>query len=122
MIQPLSSMRSALESRSKMGRMALVEIVRVFRLRRWRGDPGRRRCRRARVRVALPADDARRRARRPTLALAVTKLRWGVRPSLWWPTARAAAPLAAAGLLIALYYRFDIVLLGALKPEEDVGQ
>jgi len=36
--------------------------------------------------------------------------------------ASAAAPLALAGLFIALYYRFDMVLLGALKPEEDVGQ
>ena len=122
MIQPLSSMRSALESRLKMGRMALVEIVRVFAF--------------AAGAVILAAADADvlgfvwlyllttlgAELVVLTLALAVTKLRWGVRPSLWWPTARAAAPLAAAGLLIALYYRFDIVLLGALKPEEDVGQ
>ena len=56
------------------------------------------------------------------LGLAITKLRWRIRTDLWWPLASAAAPLALAGLFIALYYRFDMVLLGALKPEEDVGQ
>jgi len=122
LVQPLSALRAALEARLKMGRVAVVDIVRVLAF-----GVGA---------VALAARSADVLAFAwlyvfttlggelavLALGLAVTKLRWRMRVGLWWPLASAAAPLALAGLFIALYYRFDMVLLGALKPAEDVGQ
>ena len=52
----------------------------------------------------------------------VTSYRWRPRPSTWWPAVRHAAPLAAAALVIALYYRLDMVVLARLAPADEVGQ
>ena len=40
----------------------------------------------------------------------------------WGPVLRAAAPLAAAALVIAIYYRLDLVVLARIAPADDVGQ
>jgi O-antigen/teichoic acid export membrane protein len=47
---------------------------------------------------------------------------WRLRRELWSPVLRAAIPLGFAGLLMALYYRLDIVLLAHMKSAGDVGQ
>ena len=46
---------------------------------------------------------------------------WRPRPELWPPLVRSALPLGLAGLLMALYFRLDVMIL-ALKPPDDVGQ
>ena len=53
---------------------------------------------------------------------AVTSYRWRPLPSTWGPAIRHAAPLAAAALVIALYYRLDMVVLARIAPADDVGQ
>jgi O-antigen/teichoic acid export membrane protein len=52
----------------------------------------------------------------------VTDYSWRPRPRMWSPVLRQAAPLALAALVIALYYRLDIVVLARIAPEHDVGQ
>ena len=52
----------------------------------------------------------------------VASYRWRPLPAMWWPAIRHAAPLAAAALVIALYYRLDMVVLARLAPAEEVGQ
>jgi O-antigen/teichoic acid export membrane protein len=47
---------------------------------------------------------------------------WRPRFGSWPGLMRAAAPLALATVLIALYFRVDMVLLARLKPAADVGQ
>lgn len=47
---------------------------------------------------------------------------WRPRPATWRPVVNAALPLGLAGVLVALYYRLDLVILAAFKPQEDVGQ
>jgi len=44
------------------------------------------------------------------------------RRDAWLPLLRAAAPLALATMLIAFYFRIDMILLARLKPAADVGQ
>ena len=57
-----------------------------------------------------------------TAALRLVTYRWRIRPSEWWPLVRAAAPLAAATLVITVYYRLDLVVLARLAPADEVGQ
>ena len=47
---------------------------------------------------------------------------WRPRPELWPPLMRSALPLGLAGLLMALYFRLDVMILARLKPPDDVGQ
>ena len=47
---------------------------------------------------------------------------WRPRPELWPPLVRSALPLGLAGLLMALYFRLDVMILARLKPPDDVGQ
>jgi O-antigen/teichoic acid export membrane protein len=47
---------------------------------------------------------------------------WRPRPALWGPLLRSALPLGLAGLLMALYFRLDVMILARLKPPDDVGQ
>ena len=47
---------------------------------------------------------------------------WRPKPDLWPPLARSALPLGLAGLLMALYFRLDVMILARLKPPDDVGQ
>jgi O-antigen/teichoic acid export membrane protein len=47
---------------------------------------------------------------------------WRPRPALWPPLMRSALPLGLAGLLMALYFRLDVMILARLKPADDVGQ
>jgi O-antigen/teichoic acid export membrane protein len=59
------------------------------------------------------------------LALAVSRmadLDWKPRVENWSALLRAAAPLALATVLIALYFRIDMIVLARLKPAADVGQ
>ena len=55
-------------------------------------------------------------------ALRMSSFDWRPRPATWRPVARAALPLGLAGVLVALYYRLDLVILAAFKPADDVGQ
>jgi O-antigen/teichoic acid export membrane protein len=55
-------------------------------------------------------------------ATTLTDYRWRLLPSTWVPALRQAAPLALAALVIALYYRLDIVVLARVAPAADVGQ
>lgn len=58
-----------------------------------------------------------------TVALRQTgHLRWRPRPVLWVRLARAAVLLGLAQLCITLYYRLDLLILAAIKPDDDVGQ
>jgi O-antigen/teichoic acid export membrane protein len=121
-VQPLSFGRAALEARMRIGRLAVVEAVRALAF--------------AAGAVSLAAASAGVLAFIwlylvttvgaelviVGLALAVARVRWAVRLPVWWETLRASAPLALAGLFIALYYRLDMILLGALKAQADVGQ
>lgn len=50
------------------------------------------------------------------------RLHWRPRPGVWWALARAAVLLGLAQLCITLYYRLDLLILAAIKPEDDVGQ
>ncbi len=50
------------------------------------------------------------------------RLHWRPRPGVWWTLARAAVLLGLAQLCITLYYRLDLLILAAVKPEDDVGQ
>jgi O-antigen/teichoic acid export membrane protein len=54
--------------------------------------------------------------------LRLARFAWRPRPATWAPVVRAAVPLGLAGVLMALYYRLDLVILAALKPPDDVGQ
>jgi O-antigen/teichoic acid export membrane protein len=47
---------------------------------------------------------------------------WKPRFGSWPGLLRTAAPLAVATVLIALYFRVDMVVLARLKPAADVGQ
>ncbi|MDF2748936.1 MAG: hypothetical protein K0T00_111 [Gaiellaceae bacterium] len=55
-------------------------------------------------------------------ATGMADYRWRPRPLTWLPALRQAAPLALAALVIALYYRLDIVVLARIAPSADVGQ
>ena len=55
-------------------------------------------------------------------ALGYSSFDWRPRPATWRPLAAAALPLGLAGMLVALYYRLDLVILAAFKPADDVGQ
>jgi O-antigen/teichoic acid export membrane protein len=55
-------------------------------------------------------------------ALRMGEFAWRLVASVWAPLLRAAVPLGLAGLLMALYYRLDVLILAAMKPHEDVGQ
>jgi O-antigen/teichoic acid export membrane protein len=55
-------------------------------------------------------------------ALRLGSFAWRIRPELWRPLLRAAVPLGVAGLIMALYFRLDVVILAALKSAADVGQ
>jgi O-antigen/teichoic acid export membrane protein len=55
-------------------------------------------------------------------ATVLTDYGWRPLPRTWFPTLRQAAPLALAALVIALYYRLDIVVLARIAPSADVGQ
>jgi O-antigen/teichoic acid export membrane protein len=55
-------------------------------------------------------------------ATVLTDYRWRPLPRTWAPALRQAAPLALAALVIALYYRLDIVVLARVAPSGDVGQ
>ena len=57
-----------------------------------------------------------------TGALRLATYRWAPRPRAWWPLLREAAPLAAASLVITIYYRLDLVVLARLASADDVGQ
>ncbi len=57
-----------------------------------------------------------------TAALHLVTYRWRIRPREWWPLVRAAAPLAAATLVITVYYRLDLVVLARLAPADEIGQ
>ena len=50
------------------------------------------------------------------------RLHWRPRPVIWWSLAKAAVLLGLAQLCITLYYRLDLLILAAIKPEDDVGQ
>ena len=50
------------------------------------------------------------------------RLHWRPRPAIWWSLAKAAVLLGLAQLCITLYYRLDLLILAAIKPEDDVGQ
>jgi O-antigen/teichoic acid export membrane protein len=56
------------------------------------------------------------------VAARLVRFRWRLHTALWRPLAVAAVPLGVAGVLMVLYYRIDIILLGWLKPASDVGQ
>jgi O-antigen/teichoic acid export membrane protein len=59
------------------------------------------------------------------LAIAVARITdfdWKARTAGWPTLLKAAAPLALATVLIALYFRVDMVVLARLKPAADVGQ
>jgi O-antigen/teichoic acid export membrane protein len=47
---------------------------------------------------------------------------WRPRAADWPRLLRLGAPLALATVLIALYFRLDMVILARLKPDADVGQ
>ena len=47
---------------------------------------------------------------------------WRPKVGLWLHLARAAAVLGLSQLCIALYYRLDLLILAAIKPDDDVGQ
>jgi O-antigen/teichoic acid export membrane protein len=52
----------------------------------------------------------------------LTSFSWRPRPDKWRPLLATAIPLGIAGILTTVYYRLDIVILAAFKPESDVGQ
>jgi len=59
------------------------------------------------------------------VAIAASRLatyRWPPDPSTWRPALRSAAPIAAAAVVIALYYRLDVIVLARIAPDADVGQ
>ena len=49
-------------------------------------------------------------------------LHWRPRPRIWATLAKAAVLLGLAQLCITLYYRLDLLILAAVKPDDDVGQ
>jgi O-antigen/teichoic acid export membrane protein len=55
-------------------------------------------------------------------ALRLGTFAWRFAPETWRPVLRAAIPLGVAGVLMALYYRLDVVILARLQPAADVGQ
>ncbi len=55
-------------------------------------------------------------------ALRMGDFSWRLRADLWRPLLRAAVPLGVAGLIMALYYRLDVLFLAALESAADVGQ
>ena len=55
-------------------------------------------------------------------ALRLATYRWQIRPRGWRLLLREAAPLAAATLVISVYYRLDLVVLARLAPADDLGQ
>jgi O-antigen/teichoic acid export membrane protein len=52
----------------------------------------------------------------------VDGLVWWPRPRIWARLAKAAVVLGLAQLCITLYYRLDLLILAAIKPDDDVGQ
>jgi len=50
------------------------------------------------------------------------RLHWRPRPGIWLQLAKAAAVVGLAQLCITLYYRLDLLILAAIKPDDDVGQ
>ena len=55
-------------------------------------------------------------------AVRITSFAWRFAPDTWGPVLRAAIPLGLAAVLMALYYRLDVVILARLQPPADVGQ
>ena len=55
-------------------------------------------------------------------ALPLGRFDWRPVTRLWWPVARAAAPLGAAALLTALYYRLGVFILARAHSPDAVGQ
>jgi O-antigen/teichoic acid export membrane protein len=55
-------------------------------------------------------------------ALRLGTFSWGFAPETWRPVLHAAIPLGIAGVLMALYFRLDVVILARLQSAADVGQ
>jgi O-antigen/teichoic acid export membrane protein len=55
-------------------------------------------------------------------ATVLTDFHWRPLPRTWLPAVCEAVPLATAALVIALYYRLDIVVLARVASSADVGQ
>jgi O-antigen/teichoic acid export membrane protein len=55
-------------------------------------------------------------------ALRMGTFSWRPLPRSWAAVLRVSLPLGVAGVLMALYFRIDIVILARLQPAADVGQ
>jgi O-antigen/teichoic acid export membrane protein len=50
-----------------------------------------------------------------------SRLKFELNLPFWWELIKKSFPLAFASMMIGIYYNLDMVMLGYMKPESDVG-